>query len=85
MKSRMEYISKDNTPAGLCCTTLQRNGVQVFPSSHNEECLNALKAAAKEWESEVSFIRTLGNGAHAKVEQYHASTIFGAMEIGEIR
>ena len=57
---------------------------QVFASSHNEECLNALKAAAKEWESEVSFIRTLGNGAHAKVEQYHASTIFGAMEIGEI-
>lgn len=59
------------------------NNVQIFTSSHSDECLRALARVAADWQQDVSFMRF--NKPPHGVEQFHGSTIFGAMEIGEVR
>lgn len=61
------------------------NRVQVFASTHNQECLKALAVASRDWVNDVSFIRTIDTKGEKSVEQFHGATIFGAMKIGEIR
>ena len=66
-------------------TFAKDNSVQIFASTHSQECLDALGRVAKDWETDVSFLRTVTVNDRPTVEQFHGSTIFGAMKIGEVR
>ena len=59
--------------------------MQIFASTHSQECLVALSRAATEWQKDISFVRTVEDGGKFGVEQFHASTILGAMKIGDVR
>jgi len=59
--------------------------VQIFASTHSWECLEGLKTALNDHADDVSFIRSTMEAGKATVEQYHGSTFFPAIAVGEVR
>ena len=59
--------------------------VQIFASTHSWECLEAMKNALADHPNDVSFIRSTMEAGKATVEQYHGSTFFPAIDVGEVR
>lgn len=61
------------------------NDVQLFASTHSDECLGALKRVSEKFQDEIKFLRTVDTDKGKNVEQFEGPTIFGAREIGEVR
>jgi hypothetical protein len=61
------------------------SNVQIFASTHSKECLEGLATASEKWMNDVSFIRATKTDCGSTLEQFHGSSMFDAMRIGEIR
>ena len=59
------------------------NSVQIFASTHSNECLQALADVSSEWLGDVSFIRAERNGAESTIREFSGQDLVDGLEFGE--
>jgi AAA15 family ATPase/GTPase len=63
----------------------EKNGAQVFASTHSEECLRALATVFEKNPHGMTLIRTEADGSTSDVEQFHGETAVRSIKAGEVR
>lgn len=80
------YYDRYESIWGSLISIAKSHNVQIFVTTHNLECLEALNRATVKMQDDVTFIRsTMDDHGAISLEQFRGATVFGAMEIGEIR
>jgi predicted ATPase len=79
------YFSRMPSVWRLLLSFAKKYDVQIFASTHSEECLKALAVACKKQPDDAVLIRTSIEGGVSTIEQLWGASFFRGMKLGEVR